>query len=416
MKIRGNRDLWIHPLTLFISVWLLSLGLYALHLSHLLIVDVSVVKRIVAWILIPFIVTVVWIGLVCWLAPKRRPHPISPFQNSDAQLQRIEQALDRWFLCWIALTIVEIIFSGGLPIFWLFMHSSKKYNDFGLPFVHVFIGTLLAVIALGKLALFLLRGGRRRLILPLFQILWSIALVSRGLMMVALLQYLVLWLCIRGINFRILLRTVMSTILVIVLFGYVGNLRSGSASSFRALAQPTSNYPEWLPSGVLWFYIYLTSPLDNLGYTATVRKPVYNILFPRTTYFLFPTPIRHALFGKDSKLGHDSDLVESNLNVSSAYIGPYVDYGYAGIASYSILLGLLSSLVWRTRKNIRGLLLYAIMAQCLVFSVFYNFLFYNPFLGQVFWIYLIFSRRRLVFLPGAKRFFVPAIMTNTIEA
>jgi len=402
MKIRANRDLWLHPITLFASVWLLSLGLYAMHLSKLLVVDVSLVKRIVIWIVIPFVVTVIYASLIYWMSPRRKVRTALVDEEGDAYFQRVERALDRWFLCWVALTVVEIIFSRGLPIIWLLTHNAHNYTDYGLPFVHVFIGSLLSVIAMGKLALFLLRGERRRLRLPIFQIIWGVVVVSRGLMMTALLQYLVLFLCIKGINRKILFRTVVSAVLVIVMFGVLGNLRSGGASAFRELAQPTSNYPKWLPSGVLWFYIYLTSPLDNLGNTVTAQKPAYDITFPRTTYFLYPTPIRNAIFGKDSNLGRDSNLVNSSLNVSSAYIGPYVDYGYIGIAAYSVLLGLLSALVWKMRGNVRGLLLYAIMAECLVFSVFYNFLFYNPFLGQVFWIFLIFSPKALVFFSKTK--------------
>ena len=415
MRIRAIRDFWIHPLTLFASAWLISFGLYTLHLSDLLIVDVTVERRILMWILTPFFVIVVCITLVCWLAPKREGHPISSYQPDASQSQRLERSLHRWFLLWLTLTFVEVIVGRGLPILWLLVHSARKYNDFGLPFVHVFIATLLSVIAMGNLALFLLQGGRRRLIIPLFQIVWAIFIVSRGLMMVALLQYLVLWLCIRGMTFKIFLRTIISTTLVVLLFGYLGDLRSGS-HEFKSLAQPTSNYPDWLPSGVLWFYIYLTSPLDNLGNTAITRTSEHNILFPRTTYFLYPTPLRQAIFGKDSNLGRDSDLVESSLNVSSAYIGPYVDYGFLGIAAYSMLLATISSLVWRIRKNIRGMLLYTLVAQCLVFSVFYNFLFYNPFLGQVFWIFLIFSQRTLVPLPIARRSFAPVVAKQTLEA
>ena len=250
MKIRANRNLWLHPITLFATVWLLSLGLYAMHLSKLLIVDVSQVKRIVMWIVVPFVSTVVYVSLVCWMAPRRKVRTPLADGESDAYFQGVERALDRWFHVWVALTVVEIIFSRGVPILWLLTHRSHNYTDYGLPFVHVFIGSLLAVIAMGKLTLFLLKGERRRLRLPIFQIIWGVIVVSRGLMMTALLQYLVLFLCIKGVNLKILFRTVVSTMLVIVMFGVLGNLRSGGASAFRKLAQPTSNYPEWrIPPG-----------------------------------------------------------------------------------------------------------------------------------------------------------------------
>ena len=411
---RNRSKLLIHPLTLFVSVWLFCFLLYAMHLSGLLIFDTDDVGRIVKWIIFPFAIATLIFELFYFVSPKMRRRFKRVDIDDESYLQRVEQNLDRWFRYWLALTVVEIIFSGGVPILWLLTGSAKTYTDFGLPVIHVFVGSLLSVISLAKLGLYLLRGDRRRLLIPVFQLAWAVIIVSRGAVLTALIQWVILWFCLKGVSLKLIFRTVVVSVLVILMFGYIGDSRATGLSTFRDLARPTENYPDWLPSGVLWFYIYITSPLDNLVNTSLGTKPSYNILFPRTTYYLFPTVIRDAIYGKDSTLGQGGDLVDSSLNVSSAYIGPFLDYGYAGITCFSVLMGLISGYLWKKRGTFRDQLLYSIIAQCLVFSIFWNYLFYNPFLGQIFWIYLLFSLR--ISRPIPRRKTVRTSLLNHKEA
>lgn len=395
MKMPRNYSKFlIHPLTVFVSVWLLCFLLYAMHLSDLLIVETSQVEVVVEWIILPFVITIVAVELFYLASPKLRPRFERVDVHDNLYLRQVERRLDRWFWYWLVLTAIEIIFSGGIPILWLVTGSSKTYVDFGLPVIHVVAGSLLTVISLAKFGLYLLRGNWRRLFIPIFQLAWGVVVVSRGEVVTVLIQLAVLWFCLKRVTFKIISRITVISILVIFLFGYIGDSRSAGSQTFRDLARPTANYPDWLPSGVLWFYIYITSPLDNLVYTAQGTKPSYSILFPKTTYFLFPTVIRNAIYGKDPSIEQEGDLVESSLNVSSAYIGPFVDYGYTGIGCFSVLMGLVTGYLWKKRRTLRDDLMYCIFAQCLALSIFWNYLLYFPFLVQIFWIYLLFSQRR----------------------
>ncbi len=376
--------------------------LYAMHLSELLVFKTGDVARMVWWIIFPFVIANLIFNAFYALSPKTPTRFVGKDIDDEAYLERVERRISWWFKCWIALTTVEVVFSGGVPIVWLLLGSSKVYEEFGLPFIHVFVSSLLAVLALAQLGLYLLRGDRRRLFIPIFQVLWAVVIISRGAIVVALIQGVVLWLCLKGASTRTLRRVAVIFIAAILSFGYIGDARSG-ATEFRNLAQPSANYPEWLPSGVLWVYVYVTSPLGNLINTSFHSNPAYDVLFRRTTFLLFPTPIRHALYGKDSDLGGGADLIQENLKVSSAYIDPFNDYGYTGIACFSLLISILSAYFWRKRRKFRDQLLYSIMAQCLILTIFWNFLFYNPFLGQFFWIYLLFRQRGIRIFPRATK-------------
>ena len=396
MKIRLLKNVTIaHPLSLFLGVWGMTFLLFSLHLSEWLDFSTADVVRSMAWICLPFVLAVVFFTVFYDLSPKMRSGVQRDIEDPE-YLGRVERSMDRWFYCWIALTVVEVGFSGGLPIIWLLTGSPKLYFEFGLPVIHVLVWTLLAVLAIGKLGLYLLYGNRRRLFIPAFQIFWGIIIVSRGLIMGALVQAAILWLCLRPVRLKTIFRGVAVSVLIVLMFGYMGDIRSG-ASSFRDLARPTNNYPQWLPSGVLWVYIYATSPLANLVHTTITTKPADDPFFSRTILFMVPTPLRNAIYGneffKDQEAG--GDLITPALTVSSAYVGPYLDEGFFGMGCYSALLGVISAYCWRRRGGFRGKLRYVIIGQCLVFSIFWNFLFYNPLLGQVFWIYLIFARKQL---------------------
>ena len=393
------QSVMIHPVTLFSAVWIFTLGLYSMHLSKLLVFSTSDAARAIAWILLPFWGVWILAALMWGLSPKIAPSS-ARFDITDPDaLQAIERRVNRLFLYWLALTLIEVVFSGGVPLLWLLRGANKDYTKFGLPVIHVFAGSLIGVLGATNVALYLLRGGRRRLAIPAFHLLWGVVIVSRGLIMVTLLEYGILWACLRGIRPKVIFRGMVAAVLMVLMFGYLGDMRG--VGQFRKVARPTENYPEWLPSGVLWLYIYISSPLQNLIQTTTSMTPADDLLFPRTLIDVYPTPLRNALFGKDyAEEQASGDLIESSLNVSSAFVGPFRDYGFFGISSYSGVLAILALFAWnRRRRTLRDQIFYAVVVECLILTVFWNFLFYNAFASQFFWIFYIFRSGRFRLLP-----------------
>ena len=192
---------------------------------------------------------------------------------------------------------------------------------------------------------------------------------------------------IRGITWKTIAKGLTSLLAVILVFGYIGDMRTGS-EAFRQLAEPSSNYPDWLPSGALWVYIYVTTPINNLVNTAKTVTPANNLLFPNATSLLFPSILRNVVYGQTGAVDAASgDLVVDAFTVSTAYVGPLRDYGMFGVACFSILMGAISVHYWRDR-SLRGSLTYAVLGQCLVLSVFFNHLFYLPVITQIPWLYL----------------------------
>lgn len=403
----------VHPLTIFCGIWLTALGMYALHLSELLVFSTSEAARVVEWILIPFCITWFCASLFWRLAPKRASRHVRINLRDPDTLAAIEARVNRWFWYWVALTTAEVIAGRGVPLLWLLQGADKDYTEFGLPVIHVLATSLLAVIALVKFGLWIVHGDKRRLLIPAFEVFWGFVILSRGLIIAAVLQYILLWICLKGVRIKSLIRVATIGVVVVLLFGYLGDIRG--SQSFRALARPTRNYPEWLPSGVLWLYIYSSSPLQNLVQTTVTTKPADDLFFPRTLMDVYPTPIRNAFLGKDFAAEQATgDLIAESFNVSSAYIGPYRDYGELGMAAYS---GILALAAFATRKRrhrtFRDQVIYALIAECLILTIFWNYLFYNAFAGQFFWAFFLLRSGRFR-LPSRLSYRSSSLTSGTI--
>ncbi len=384
---------WIHPLVIFWLVWAITVGLYELHLSEMLIFSSSQVMTVVAWIVIPFtLTTLIYLGCRSWDSLNLS----SFYLDTDFRVEKLTRNLTIALAIWAMLTVVEIFLSGGLPILWLIQGSSKTYLDFGIPTFHGLLNSLIQTIGLIGFALYVLTRRRRFLWMAGFVLLWSIIVVTRNMLIVMLIEYGVVWVMIRGLSKKTVARSVVGLIALILAFGYIGDLRSGGAESFRGVAEPSQNYPEWLPSGALWVYIYVATPINNLVNTVQTTHPVYDPLFPYATSQLLPTVLRKIVYDPTTVSELPSgDLVTEALNVSTAYLGPFRDFGMFGIACFSIIMAYVAAHYWRDR-SLRGSLAYAVLAQCVILTIFFNHLFYLPIISQVFWLYFFFPNRKRI--------------------
>jgi oligosaccharide repeat unit polymerase len=210
------------------------------------------------------------------------------------------------------------------------------------------------------------------------------------MMIVLLIQYLMLFLDKNRISARILLRYAAGALIMVLIFGVIGDLRSG-AEAFLALAQPSENFPKWMPSGFLWVYMYLTTPLNNLQFDVNKEMISYDLSFPNTLSLLFPSVIRNVLFDNSSA---EDTLVTQAFNVGTAFQGPYLDCGRFGIFVFGFVVGFVSGCYYRNRSSLYFKISYSVIAQCCLLSIFYNHFCYLPILFQFFILYLIFRRRK----------------------
>ena len=381
----------LHPVVIFTAVWVLTAWLYGLHLSGLFLFDFRDAFKLTLRLCIPFAFGAAFFELLYWLANRSQPLPRTA-QTLDLHADRLWKRLSWCGVAWLVITGVEIVVSGGLPILWLVQGSEKTYYDFGIHSIHGLMNSLISALALISFFAYLATSRKRFLIFPALLVFWSVVQVNRNVLSANLFQFAFLFFLLRQVSWRNIVRYTVFLLVFIYIFGLVGDIRSG-ADQFIALAQPTENFPPWLPSGFLWVYIYLGTPVNNLLYTFHNATPAYDPSFFNTTSLLLPSVLR-AIIYPQHLLAVQGELVEQAFNVSTAFVGVYQDMGYGGIFVYCFFLGFACTLVWR-RTHVRSYLGYAVLAQCLVLSVFFNHFLYLPIIFQLFWISVLLGRKTI---------------------
>jgi oligosaccharide repeat unit polymerase len=370
------------PVIIFSSVWILVIFLLSFKFSYLLKEKTSD-----AWTFFFWIITFFILGYMFFFLFRPKVYTEYKWPGTD---EKTLKSFNGFVIFWISMTILEVIFSGGLPIIWLLTGSSKTYFDFGIPSVHGFLNAL--ELTLGQLSFYFFYKTRKKkyLMFAIMFILWNVAIFTRQVIIVLVIEMFFIFFVISKNKIKIIRTLLIYGLFFILAFGWVGDFRSG-ADNFISVAVPSDNWPLWLPSGFLWVYIYITTPLNNLIYNFhfPVTDPDY--LFPNTLSLLLPSVIRNLIY-------HNQDTVSGNLvseafNVSTAFMSSYKDIGYAGLMVFSFVIGLISNITWWVRGPKR-LFFRAITAQCLILSVFYNHFFYLPIACQFIWLVIFFKKNK----------------------
>lgn len=392
----GARRLWgsivAHPICVFAGVWTVAFLLYGLHLSALLIFDATAFTYLYIAIVGSFLVGYAYASAVIFGLTRgtSSDRGVTGFDFTDLAGDEVEVIWRRvrvLFWIWALFTVVEVIASHGVPLMWLVEGSIKDYRDFGIPSVHGILLSLLLACSMVSYYLYLQTRERRFTAMPIFAVVWFLICITRGFFVGILLQFLFLYLCVNRIKTSQAIKIGVAILAVIVFFGIVGNLRSGSADLIRAVGQPTERFPAWLPTGFLWVYIYMATPLNNLFNTIQLHPAIDSYTLSTTTAQLFPSFIRNLVFAQSTL--RQADLVNQNLNVSTEFIGPYLDMGVLGIVVFALLFGVLAKVFWSRRSSRVSLLGYAFIAQAMALSIFYDILLDLPFLFQLAWFWYI---------------------------
>lgn len=172
----------------------------------------------------------------------------------------------------------------------------------------------------------------------------------------------------------------------IIGFGYIGDMRMEYVleNVYHRTINEHYQMSKFVPSGLLWVYIYLTSPLENTAYSLMNQEYgltfFNNLLYPFIKFFA-------NLFGKGDEYKAWLESVngftpvlqkEVGLNATSFIPEAMQDFSYIGIIIYiMIFLGLAYLAINSVKKKIRftsigSIVLYSNVLSILMWSVFVN--------------------------------------------
>jgi oligosaccharide repeat unit polymerase len=380
-----RRHLLLHPVCLYLLIWLLVMMLYLLRLSQMLVFDSNLLFAALGSIVLPFLF--VALMFQAWFLRNGQSIRKGNSQSEPHYMNvlTVWRRIGVLFIFWAGASLFEIVMSGGVPLLWLVTGDSKIYFDFGVPTLHGLLNSIILGVSLCSFVLYRAAKQKKFLVIPTICIGWSLVIISRQLLVSLLLEIAIVFIATRALRIKSIIMLAFYTLVGILVFGIVGDFRSGK-EAFLEVAQP-QNFPSWMPTGFLWLYTYITTPINNLLNTITLASPADTFYFKETLSQFCPTVLRNIVFRNETLLG--GVVFSPAFNTCTAFAQPYLDMGYYGVALYSAYVATLTHFFWYRRK-FSVLPIYAVLAQCMVFSTSINSFFYLPVISQCFWVFAIF--------------------------
>lgn len=352
---------YLNPILIFTSVWSLAFLLYAWRISSGLVFDAEQALWPVSFIMGTYLLPAL---VITYLAKSLALRP----DLREMDLGRLKARTRTLFVLWACINLVQTAVMGGLPVIWLIIGGGPSYSEWGIRSVN---GMAFALgLALGMLGylLYEFTGQKRWLAIVFLMIFWGIVVISRKFFVVAILQTGILFLMTHKVSTSVMVKTALSLLVLILLFGYIGDLRTGR-SMIMQYAYLTVNYPDWAPSGLIWVYMYLTTPINNIANIFWHFPPEWNYTFARTIDKLFPSVIRSDIADANN-LKTTYWLVSEVFNVSTAYSNAYLDVGITGVAIFNFIIAWLTAGLYYLGRSVAAKLMYVVFMQALVLTVF----------------------------------------------
>jgi len=379
-----------NPVFIFCSVWGGVFFLYCLNATTNL-VPVSAVGMTM---IIMNMMSILLISLLLGSA-LRKPD----VETCEKYQAGVKIYLKTLFWIWLAGTCFEIYIQRGFPLYWNYVGDGRLYTDFGIPSFHGIMNAMYLQVITALAYLYFLRPRFSIICFILLLLCWPIMMLGRGILLSAIIQMVAVFFAMRTLSVRVVLTLVVSAITAIFLFGYVGDLRQVLNPFSYLVSKDYVGFFSGLPSGFLWFYVYLTSGMSNLFYNVDTVQPAYS--FGYSFYNLIPSALK-VWIGLDGR----SDLfvfVDPNLNAATFYAGFVSDFGAIGAFFIVGFIQFCCCFTYAVARKGRpwGILAYAVALQILIFSIFYDMFFLLPILFQfvlamIFCVvYRVFNNRRL---------------------
>ena len=384
-----------NPLFLFTIVWLGSIFLFELYLSEVLIeADVALISYLLASV---FFFTIGFLSIKFQFNCRIR-------YSIEGLCCTVNSRKYRRFLIvsislLIAVFLIEGIIFGGYPLLGLIgIGPIIHYTDFGVRGIHgLFNALFLTAFALLYLKLLINKkiGLNLKTLLLIILIAWPLFSLSRQLMFTLIIEILMLTLLVskHQVSFKNFLKITSFVFILIFLFGYLGDLRSGR-DAFLVLAQPTFEYPDWLPSGLMWVYIYIVSPINNLAFNFNFIEPNYLPINTLTSYF--PSFLREGMLEVFGGNSYHWKLINENLNVSTFHEKILLDFGPYFAQLVFFIFGMVCAYFYLYRyKSIFHLIALIVLLHGIFFSFFVDFIFNLVFFAQIVIAYIFLKRLKI---------------------
>lgn len=251
----------------------------------------------------------------------------------EYNLQRIRKLS----VIYVVLNILEVIYSGHIPVLSILMGGEVGNDDFGIPMLHPLIVTFGIFLGLYVFHMIMSTGKKEKLILLpyyLLSFLGVFIVFGRGLMFLTFFGCFLIYVMSKVISKKVVPALIIVAICILYLFGLAGNIRIGEAGvRITSVGQATTEFEESnIPSEFFWSYIYFSSPVANLEHnlqTDKIHTVDISVLKSLFVSEIIPQFISNKLISENQRV--EPNLITQALNVSSVYTRCYAIAGWTGI-------------------------------------------------------------------------------------
>ncbi|AZD09719.1 hypothetical protein C4K26_4330 [Pseudomonas chlororaphis] len=365
----------LNPAFIYISMWSLVLILYFFGLTT------NLVSPSVVGLMIIFM-NMLGILLLYLLLKNRKALSVVSLERAEYYIVVVRRFARVLLVVWILGTVFEVYYSGGVPLYWRLAGIDKLYTEFGVPSFHGVMNACYLQILSMMTYLLIKTRSRWLLVVVAMLLFWPVLMLGRGILLSGLIQIVCVSLLLTKISYKKIITLIVVLMMVVVIFGYLGDMRQTSNPFSYLVSGVSADVFEVLPSGFLWFYVYLTAGLSNFFHNIDIVSPAWSFSYSMSN--MLPSIVR-GFFGLDAR----NDLftfVDNNLNTSTIYAGFVSDGGAFGGFVFVSLIQLVCCFIYNASLKGRpwGIFAYSVAFQILVFSIFYDMFFLLPTLFQFF--------------------------------
>ena len=254
-------------------------------------------------------------------------------KNNYIGFKKLDDNLDfRVFIFVLIIWIghaIEFIYFKQIPLLKLLSGESViDYRDFGIKSFHVFLISFNSFAIVYVFHYYI--STRRKMILfyYILTLIPSLLIINRGMFLIGIISSLFVYLFSlnKFLKFRQIIAMSISVLVILYLFGYIGNLRSadGDPNYLAKESKATNEFmASKIPKEYYWTYLYAASPLANFQNNINKTRDVNYNFFDLVIFETFPDVLskRIAVVLNREKLGHHQ--IVSWLTVGSVYSKSY---------------------------------------------------------------------------------------------
>ncbi|MAU37613.1 MAG: hypothetical protein CMD14_09660 [Flavobacteriales bacterium] len=368
-------------------VWGIVSFLYSLHFSDLLAkVDSSKVYLVGISVPIVFL-----FGFFIAHLFITQSFNIKTSKLLDVNLNNLKRRTLFLTIIFFGLSLFEFFYSGYIPLLSMLQGSNISHFEFGIGSLHGLVMSLGSLLFTSWFFVYYIKRNKSALFWMACILLFFALMVTRKMMVVALLQSVLLVFFLRKNN-KVVFKFVFFGFLFLIIFGVIGDIRTGR-ELFLSLSNFNVKYPDWLPTGFGWIYIYITTPIANLVNAIEMNQALtYDFSFLQG---LFPSIIRELFFVVDTNAFDNRWQVSEAFNVATGFISIYTSFGLIGCIIFNFILGVVYKILIAKTNTLKYFLILIIFSNLTLLLLFSNNFFNLNTVSQLFFAYILFTQLKI---------------------